>query len=874
MRNQDFNANAVPYAASSYVDDSGMPISSRITLPGQEEDPLGPERLFAILEEAVPRPDETVLLSTEDLQRRRELIERAWDQVRRWLWAHVSQEERAAAAYIRGQSEVTPLHLMCKLNNPPTDIINDIVQAAPEVCGWADAHGWLPLHHACANGASTEVLQVLTTANPDSKVVQDNQNRTPLHFYATRNADNPTSMATNVELLSDTGAAELPDRGGMLPMHYACAYGTSPLVLKVLANAYPESLFAKENKGRTPMHLAMVNAHRDASPGVLSFLIENEGEKTVNTRDHEGNLPLHLLNLGLKGLSMDEPDKLHNVRECLKIYLAAAPDASADFLAALQDLPEWLQEVAVVSPHVRNILNKKIIQRFPTSILMMDGYMLMLIIVCFEMATTVHIDHRFFDVSDAAANSTSTADSTRMLKIERERPDEIGEVKVQLYLLLLGASYFLFREAMQIAALWSLGAVSSWFYDTTNWLDLAVILLVFYYSILMQIIVNNVMEGEELKESPGVNRESFRAGCAFTKGVLWMAVIFFLKSTSVDFAVFLGGVFYVVQRLVAFLLAVGVILLAFAQMFFIAYQQKEVCTQQRPDDAPECQFPHCKFLHSLLKCYTMMMGEIGSESRYDDYTLAQVLYVAYAFLVVILLSNVLIAIVTDSYEIIQNDRAAIVFWSNRLDFVAEMDGISSVFRQRILCMSENTQKGVPGAPTKVQEGPNGTVALDADDPHLESKDVFREAWKSIMLLFESNFYDDVDLSPKKLEFWVYLCYQGFALIIIIPIWIAIGFLTVGNLWPPQVREFLFVQKETTVSRAEIERQKLDQLREIQGDIKALKTEIRKEMVGDREDMVRMKAEVEAVQSEVLADLQQVRELMTTILDLGGMAQDR
>jgi ABC-type phosphate transport system permease subunit len=70
----------------------------------------------------------------------------------------------------------------------------------------------------------------------------------------------------------------------------------------------------------------------------------------------------------------------------------------------------------------------------------------------------------------------------------------------------------------------------------------------------------------------------------------------------------------------------------------------------------------------------MMMGEIGSETRYHTNFVAQLLYVAYAVLVVILLSNVLIAIVTDSYEIIQNDRAAIVFWSNRLDFVAEMDG--------------------------------------------------------------------------------------------------------------------------------------------------------------------------------------------------------
>ena len=270
-----------------------------------------------------------------------------------------------------------------------------------------------------------------------------------------------------------------------------------------------------------------------------------------------------------------------------------------------------------------------------------------------------------------------------------------------------------------------------------------------------------------------------------------------------------------------------------------------------------------------------MMGEIGSETRYDDVLVAQILYVAYAFLVVILLSNVLIAIVTDSYEIIQNDRAAVVFWSNRLDFVAEMDGISSVVRRgirRMLCLETQKAKGAPGAPTRVQEGPNGTtIALDGDNAKSGKKDWFRDAWKNIMLLFEANFYDDVDLHPSKIEFWVYLCYQAFAGFIIIPVWLIVGFATMGALWPPQVREYLFVQRETAVSRAEIERQKLEQLREIQTDIKSLKTEIRKEMASDRDDMIRMKGEVEAVQSEVLSDLQQVKELMTTLLDLGGIA---
>jgi hypothetical protein len=265
----------------------------------------------------------------------------------------------------------------------------------------------------------------------------------------------------------------------------------------------------------------------------------------------------------------------------LKLYLAAEPVAPPDFLTALQDLPDWLQDVAVVSPHVRNVLNKKIVQRFPTSFLMLDGYFLIFLIVFFEITTTVHIDELF--------------NNGNIKKVWNEKTFE-------LICLFIGAGYFLARELIQIISLWSLGSLSSWFFDATNWLDMSVITLVSYYAILMTGI------------APLGNSE-FRSGVAFTKGVLWMAVISFLKSTLVDFAVFVGGVFYVVQRLVAFLLAVGVILLAFAQMFFIVYRQRDVCKQNPISDAEfaeefgfdPCNFPHCSFEESLLKVYTMMM---------------------------------------------------------------------------------------------------------------------------------------------------------------------------------------------------------------------------------------------------------------------------
>jgi hypothetical protein len=208
-------------------------------------------------------------------------------------------------------------------------------------------------------------------------------------------------------------------------------------------------------------------------------------------------------------------------------------------------------------------------------------------------------------------------------------------------------------------------------------------------------------------------------------------------------------------------------------------------------------------------------------------------------------------------------------YNSRLDFVAEMDGIASVVRRRIFCIGGDVAK--EGAPEMPAKGPNGTFSPDGDSN--KGREWFSDAWKAITALFEDNDYDDVDLRPGKLEWWIVLFYKVLA-VCLIPLWLILGFFSIGILWPRQVREWLLVQKETVISRAEIERRKLQQLREIQNDMKNLKTEMRKEMANDREEMFRMKGEVEAVQGEVLSDLQQVKELMTTLLDLGGIAMDR
>ena len=787
---------------------------------------MDPGKLLAIVEEAVPmdvRAHGRILTAAEQ-QNNREAIDNMWEQVRRWLWNHPSDEERNAAAHVRGGYDATALHLMCKFHNPPADIIQAIVEAAPEVASLQDSQGWLPLHHICANGAQPDVMTLIIDAYPEGRTVQDKVSRTPLHFYVTRTVDNPNTMAINARILSDSGAAQLSDQAGLLPFHYSCAYGTHPLVLQVLAEAYPASLTATEGKGRTALHRAMVNANRDATPKVIRFLLDNPRSRaTINVRDKDGYLPLHLLALGLRNFKSDDNTQRQNVSECLSQYLDAKPEPAVDFLATIQDLPDWLQDTAVVSKHVRDVLNEKIAKPLPTSILLMDGYMIILLILCFGVASRNHIDIKF------------AAD------------DEVVEDDTQLAVILLigGASYFLLREIVQIVSLISLGSFNSYLTDPTNLLDIAVITMVYYFAYIM-------FGGND----PYLSNEAFRTGCAFTQGILYVDVIVYLKSTYVDFAVFVGGVMYVVKRLTAFLTAVGVILLAFAQMFYFIYYRSPLCDIENPEG---CRFPHCTFEDSLLKVYTMMMGEIGDELRYHagpTQLVAQILYVCYAFVVVILLSNVLIAIVTDSYEIIQNDRASIVFWSNRLDFVAEMDAITYGLQRRLPCFGSRKAGVVPG---RMETAPTTSDTVRDD----QASSFLRGVWQSLMDLFDSKEYSFEEM--EWYETWLISLIRFICVFLVIPIWIILGAVTVGWLWPPQVREALFIQRGATKSRAELERSKLKQLKSIQTDLKIMKNEIAREMTEDREEMIRMKTEVESIQNEVLADLLQIKELMASLL---------
>lgn len=223
-------------------------------------------RLYTLVETAMmnmpaPTNENNSELRPTEIAKMKEMLLQTWDSIREWLDSHPSSTDRQQAAMHTGQFLTTALHMVCKLNDPPVDVIESLIECAPETVEWPDSNGWLPLHHACANGASGKVLSVLVQAYPEGKVRQDKRFRTPLHFaFFRRDAhddkmgnknsltdssnigatttsgvggvgdggknttrettdgedDVGNSMPEIVRLLADSGAAELQDEGGMV----------------------------------------------------------------------------------------------------------------------------------------------------------------------------------------------------------------------------------------------------------------------------------------------------------------------------------------------------------------------------------------------------------------------------------------------------------------------------------------------------------------------------------------------------------------------------------------------------------------------------------------------------------------------------------
>jgi len=152
-----------------------------------------------------------------------------------------------------------------------------------------DANGALPLHVACASGASREVLEVLVSRNQEALQCADTAGRLPLHFgAASGGACAPDAFAWLLDCYP--GAARVRDASGSTPLHAACASGAPLHVVAALTSLGGAAAVRDRGPaGGAALHVA---SSRGAPASVVEHLLVVAPDAAA-CLDAAGALPLH-----------------------------------------------------------------------------------------------------------------------------------------------------------------------------------------------------------------------------------------------------------------------------------------------------------------------------------------------------------------------------------------------------------------------------------------------------------------------------------------------------------------------------------------------------------------------------------------------------
>lgn len=169
-------------------------------------------------------------------------------------------------------ARLLPLHQMCALN-PPQKALVAVIEANPRGV-WKREHTFerLPLHIACINSASEDVILTLLSFYKQAAEERDIAGRIPLH-YACCNDVSVEVIKSLLEAFPE--GASVRDDMGWLPVHVACSSGASLDVIKMLLCADPKTIVSKTKKQSTPLMCAKQGSSHNMAE-VLTFLLQFE----------------------------------------------------------------------------------------------------------------------------------------------------------------------------------------------------------------------------------------------------------------------------------------------------------------------------------------------------------------------------------------------------------------------------------------------------------------------------------------------------------------------------------------------------------------------------------------------------------------------
>ena len=150
-----------------------------------------------------------------------------------------------------------------------------------------DRNGWLALHYAMYNKASTEITEYMMERNPEHVRVSDIHGISPLHVACQCGC----SLEKIKILVNDKqDLLQMRDGRGRLPLHAACEGQTSLDAVEYLVDGNEGNLTVQDDCGELPLHKSC----RVGNLSLINYLVERD-MRSVSTRNHKNELPVFLL---------------------------------------------------------------------------------------------------------------------------------------------------------------------------------------------------------------------------------------------------------------------------------------------------------------------------------------------------------------------------------------------------------------------------------------------------------------------------------------------------------------------------------------------------------------------------------------------------
>ncbi len=196
---------------------------------------------------------------------------------------------RCTQIHTQNSDGLTPLHIAC--NNMQMDIVRFIVLNegfSKQLSKLSDVYDNLNICVLCQNESDIEVLKLLaTTKNANLYHQRDYYcGSTPIHTACARN--NLSAAKYLIEILNCNLSCE--DSKGRLPFHVACSHSMDCMQLIASFRHNTDDVNTCDNKGNTPLHLALEHNRLD----IAKFLLLNF-TCNVNLCNHNDELPLYLV---------------------------------------------------------------------------------------------------------------------------------------------------------------------------------------------------------------------------------------------------------------------------------------------------------------------------------------------------------------------------------------------------------------------------------------------------------------------------------------------------------------------------------------------------------------------------------------------------